>query len=86
MLITFAEGGVPDRPRDALIPPLVVPQFYLWSTRIWEDWHKITLSSGDGERIEFCCYGDLTGHWPDRWEFTCSRAQDGTEQKLSTSE
>jgi hypothetical protein len=54
-------------------------ELYIWSTRVWEDWHEVTLTSDDGERIEFCCYGDLTGHWPDRWEFTCSCAESGTE-------
>lgn len=49
-------------------------KFYLWSCRIWEDWHDVTLTSDTGERITFGCYGDLTGSWPDRWEFNCSCA------------
>ena len=47
-------------------------QFYLWSTRIHEDWHEVELRAADGERIRFCCYGDFTGSWSDRWEFSCS--------------
>ena len=39
-------------------------KFYLWSCRIFEDWHEITLTSDGGERIEFCCYGDFTGSDP----------------------
>lgn len=47
-------------------------QFYLWSCRIYEDWHEITLTSDTDEHIKFCCYGDFTGSWPERWEFSCS--------------
>jgi hypothetical protein len=46
-------------------------KLYLWSCRIFEDWHEVELTA-DGERIEFCCYGDFTGSWPERWEFSCS--------------
>ena len=50
-------------------------QLYLLSCRIHEDWHEIELTAKDGERIRFCCYGDFTGSWPDRWEFGCSCEQ-----------
>jgi hypothetical protein len=46
-------------------------KFYLWSCRIYEDWHEVELTSA-GERIRFCCYGDFTGSWPERWDFSCS--------------
>ena len=49
---------------------------YLYSCRIWEDWHEIELTGADGEVIRFCCYGDFTGSWSDRWEWTCSCAED----------
>lgn len=29
----------------------------------YEDWHEVALTSDTGERIEFCCYGDLTARW-----------------------
>jgi hypothetical protein len=50
-------------------------KLYLWSCRIHEDWHEVELISSNGERIEFCCYGDFVGSWPEGWEFTCSCAQ-----------
>jgi hypothetical protein len=28
-------------------------KFYLWSCRIYEDWHEVELTSA-GERIRFC--------------------------------
>jgi len=48
-------------------------QLYLLSCLIYEDWHEVELRNGD-ERIRFCCYGDFTGSWSDRWEFDCSCA------------
>ena len=51
-------------------------ELYIWSTRIYEDWHDVELTAPDGERIRFGCYGDLTAWWPDRWEFHCSCADE----------
>lgn len=51
-------------------------RLYLWSCRIHEDWHEVELTATDsGERIRFCCYGDFTGYWTGRWEFSCSCEQ-----------
>lgn len=47
-------------------------KLYLWSCRIHEDWHEVELTTADGERIQFCCYGDFTGSWSERWVFSCS--------------
>jgi hypothetical protein len=49
-------------------------KLYLWSCRIYEDWHEVELTAG-GQCIRFCCYGDFTGSWPERWEFSCSCEQ-----------
>ena len=47
-------------------------QLYLLSCRTYEDWHEVALTADDGEAIRFACYGDLTGSWPERWQFSCS--------------
>lgn len=47
-------------------------KLYLWACRLGDDEHDIEVAGPGGERITFCCYGDFTGSWPDRWEFSCS--------------
>jgi hypothetical protein len=50
----------------------VARRLYMWSCEIYEDWHEVELTNVDGVKIQFCCYGDLTGSWPGDWEFSCS--------------
>jgi hypothetical protein len=61
--------------RDDHFPALVIPQVLSVVVLHYEDWHEIELTASDGDRIRFCCYGDFTGSWPERWEFNCSCAQ-----------
>ncbi|KZS68256.1 hypothetical protein A4G28_26850 [Mycobacterium ostraviense] len=56
-------------------------KLYLLSCRIYEDWHEIELIA-DSERIRFCCYGDFTGSWPERWEFSCSCERRATQHSV----
>lgn len=46
---------------------------YLWAFRLDEDeWHEVELVDADGAKVRFCCYGDFTGSWPGKWQFSCS--------------
>lgn len=47
-------------------------RLYLWACRLGDDWHDVELISPASERITFSCYGDFTGSWSERWEFSCS--------------
>jgi hypothetical protein len=47
-------------------------RLYLWLCAFYDDYHDITFTGPDGTRINFFCYGDFTGSWPDGWEFECS--------------
>jgi hypothetical protein len=45
-------------------------KFSLLSCRLGDGSHEVELIAGD-EGIHLCFYGDLTGSWPERWEFNC---------------
>jgi hypothetical protein len=46
-------------------------RLHLWGARVYDDFHTLTITSPDGLDIEFACYWQWTGSWPEGWRYEC---------------
>lgn len=46
-------------------------RLHLLGARVYDDFHTMTLTAPDGSEVEFACYWQWTGSWPEEWGFDC---------------